>query len=93
MSASQVHKCRLCGALYQAHRFLVGDQSVCPKCRAAARRNTDQALRDFRRPRYGSLPSRPAARQYGLLNDLFGNPITESIGNGLHRHTFRLKAK
>jgi hypothetical protein len=31
-----VMKCRICGKLYEFHSFMVGDQTVCPECRAKA---------------------------------------------------------
>lgn len=36
----QVSKCKFCGRLYEVAPMMVGDQSVCPKCREEAQRNT-----------------------------------------------------
>lgn len=35
-----VMKCKFCGALYELYGHLVGDQTVCPKCRARAKKNS-----------------------------------------------------
>jgi predicted Zn-ribbon and HTH transcriptional regulator len=36
---SKVLKCPMCGDLYEFYAHMVGDQSVCPKCRQKAKDN------------------------------------------------------
>ena len=44
----KVAKCPLCGKLYEVYPMMVGDQSVCPSCRAEAKRNMGKT-RDWQR--------------------------------------------
>lgn len=40
----QVAKCKFCGKLYEFYSHMVGDQSVCPDCRAEAKKNMRKGL-------------------------------------------------
>ena len=40
--SEKVLKCPMCGRLYNFYNMMVGDQSVCPRCRKEAKDNMEE---------------------------------------------------